>query len=272
MALLLTVLAAATMTDVRVMSFNVRYGTADDGPHSWPHRKEAVYALLKERKPDVIGLQEALRFQVDSIKANVPGYEDVGVGRDDGKEAGEHSSVLYRPDRFTLVKSETFWFSDTPDVVASRHWGNRITRICTWVHLKDRKSGKAFYVYNVHLDHESQPSRERSSDLLLAKINQRHPKDPVIVTGDFNAGEGNEAVKRLRRAGYLDSFRYAQPEAVNVGTFHAWKGKKTGEKIDYVFVDGTILTLNAEIVYSSPAGPLVSDHFPVVADLRLPAG
>ena len=182
---------------IAVMSFNIRYGTANDGENHWTNRRDMLFKLLRTENPDLIGLQEALRFQIDEILAAVPGYAVVGVGRDDGKAAGEMSAILYRTTRFHVAASGTFWFSDTPEVPGSKTWGNRITRIASWARFVDR-DGTAFTHYNLHLDHESQPSREKSTALLLQRITARPiPSEPIIVTGDFNVGESNPALHVL---------------------------------------------------------------------------
>ena len=129
--------------------------------------------------------------------AAAPAYAVVGVGRDDGRARGEFSAILFRRDRFRVADSGTFWFSDTPAVPGSKSWGNSITRIATWARLIDR-DGTGFYHFNLHLDHLSQPSRERSTELLLQRIAARAvPTEPVVVTGDFNVGEGNPALRKL---------------------------------------------------------------------------
>jgi endonuclease/exonuclease/phosphatase family metal-dependent hydrolase len=152
-------------------------------------------------------------------------YGVIGVGRDDGRTKGEYAAILYRRERFHVAESGTFWFSDTPEVVASRSWGNTITRICTWARLIDR-GGQAFWIYNVHLDHQSQPSRERSTRLLAERIAARAARgEPVVVTGDFNVGEDNPALTSLLSAGsgagprFVDTFRVRHPDAREVGTF-----------------------------------------------------
>ena len=268
-----------------VMSFNIRYGTANDGDNHWTRRREMVFALLRAENADLIGLQEALRFQVDEILAAVPGYGAVGVGRDDGKAAGEASTILYRTARFHVATSGTFWYSDTPEVPGSKHWGNRITRVATWARLVDR-DGSAFTLYNTHLDHESQPSREKSTALLLERIRTRAvPSEPVIVTGDFNAGEANPALHVLVGPGgpaavaaagatpppFIDTFRALHRDAKEVGSFSSFTfGRTSGEKIDYVLVQPGTKILSAGILRTSENGRYPSDHFPVVARIELP--
>ncbi len=251
-----------------VMSFNIRYGTAKDGNNHWTLRREHLFALLREQQADVIGLQEALHSQIGEILEAVPGYAYVGVGRADGRQAGEYAAIFYRSARLQARRSDTFWFSDTPRAVKSTSWGNSVERICTWAYFEDRE-GPAFYLYNVHLDHESQPSRERSVALLLATIADRAPTAPAIVTGDFNASEGNPAVQAMRPA-FIDAFRVVHPNAAEVGTFTNFVfGRTTGEKIDYVFVEPGTEVLDAAILRNARDGRYPSDHFPVAARIRL---
>jgi len=267
-----------------VMSFNIRYGTANDGENRWEARHELVYEVIRKYDCDIVGLQEALRFQIDQIRAAVPAYGEIGVGRDDGKTKGEYSGILYRQDRLEVTDSGTFWLSDTPEVVGSTSWGNTITRICTWGRFVQKGSGKSFYVFNVHLDHRSQPSREKSVVLIAQRIRDRKHADPVVLTGDFNASEMNPAIRYvkgdLEREGVaddlkknpvplVDTFRVLHPGATEVGTFNSWRGERSGGKIDYVFALPDADILEAKILFDMKDGRCPSDHFPVMARLSL---
>lgn len=264
---------------LNVMSYNIRLGTANDGDDHWTRRREMLFELLRTENPDLVGLQEAFRFQIEEILAAVPGYAVVGVGRDDGKAGGETSAILFKPSRFHVSEAGTFWFSDTPDVPGTRTWGNRYNRISSWARFIDR-DGRPFWLYNLHLDHESQPSRERSTALLLERIDARSfPDEPVIVTGDFNSGEDNPALHRLIGApgaaadaprAFVDSYRLLHPNETEVGTFTAFKfGQTQGDKIDYVLVQLGTEVLSAGIIRTSRNERYPSDHFPVVARIRL---
>jgi endonuclease/exonuclease/phosphatase family metal-dependent hydrolase len=131
----------------------------------------------------------------------------------------------------------------------------------------------------VHLDHESQPSRERSTALLARRIAQRSTSDPVVITGDFNAGEDNPALRALLAvqpepiaSRFVDTYRVIHPEAAEVGTFSGFKmGQTRGPKIDYILVQPDAEVLSAEIVRTSRRQRYPSDHFPVIARVRLPA-
>ena len=267
--------AAAPREPMTVMTFNIRYGTAKDGENEWSARRDMLFDVLRSTTPDLIGLQEALDFQIDEIVAAVPGYAVVGVGRDDGGEKGEYSAILFRKDRFHVAEAGTFWFSDTPGIPGSKSWGNQITRICTWGRFVDR-DGRGLYHFNLHLDHQSQASRERSTALLRGRIDTRGVPDPVIVTGDFNAGEANPAVAALTvpagggAPAFLDTFRVLHAAAKDAGTFSGFKfGTGGPEKIDYVLVQPGTEVLSAEIVRYSRNNRYPSDHFPVTAQVRL---
>ena len=134
--------------------------------------------------PDVIGMQEALRFQLDEIERAIGGYAEIGHGREEGTK-GEYSAILYAKDRFGVEASGTFWLSSTPEVV-SNDWGNANIRICTWGRLVETASRQGFYLFNTHLDHVSQSSREKSVRLIARRIHSRAHTDPFILTGDFN--------------------------------------------------------------------------------------
>jgi len=267
----------AAVESLNVMTFNIRYGTANDGPNHWTNRREFLMDVIRKEDSDVIGLQEALDAQIREIVAAIPAYAVVGVGRDDGKTRGEYAAILFRRDRLHVSDTGTFWFSDTPSVVASRSWGNTITRICTWARFVDR-DGRAFWHFNVHLDHISQPSRERSTVLLAQRIAERRtPDEPVVVTGDFNVGEDNPAIATLlgpREGGapplMLDTFRVRYPDEKVVGTFSGFKfGVIEGPKIDYILVQPGTEVLAAEIIRTSRDDKYPSDHFPVTARVRL---
>ncbi len=264
--------------ELSLLSFNIRYGAAPDGANAWANRADFVAGVIREAGADVVGLQEALRGQLDHLAAALPRYAEVGVGRDDGRTRGEHATILYDRARFAVDESGTFWLSETPETPGSMHWGNRITRICTWARLVEKATGRAVYVYNTHLDHESQQSRERSVRLIAERIGARTHTDPAVVMGDFNAGEENPAVLLLLGGTgvppvpmFQDSFRALHPDEDEVGTFNAFRlGNTGGAKIDYVFVPAEADVLEAAIIRTEREGRYPSDHFPVFARIRLP--
>ncbi len=267
-----------------VMSFNIRDGNANDGENRWANRRGMVCDVIRRYEADLVGLQEAHRFQIDQIVETLPEYGWIGIGREDGQARGEHSAILYRKDRLGVADAGTFWFSDTPEVPGSITWGNACTRICTWGRFVHESSGQAFTLYNLHLDHVSQPSREKSAALLARQIDERADDDPVIVTGDFNAGEHNYVIRyltgrmalalddgRVSRMStpLVDTYRLVYPGAAPAGTFNGFQGDRSGDRIDYIFVQPGVQVLDAKIIYDNENGRYPSDHFPIVALLSV---
>lgn len=258
---------------VRVMSFNIRYGTADDGEDAWSRRSGLVVETIRAFDPDVLGLQEALRFQLDELEAALPGYVEVGVGRDDGARAGEYAAILFRAERFEPHASGTFWLSDAPEEPGSATWGNRIPRICTWVALRDRRTGSLTLVLNTHFDHESARSRERAAAQIAARADALRGAAEIVLTGDFNTPPASAPMARLRAAagtappGLRDAFAVAHPDSTDPGTFHGFGGAASGGRIDAILVSGGWEVRAAGVDRTSRAGRYPSDHFPVTAVL-----
>ncbi len=281
----LTNAAMGVDLDLRVMTFNVRYATATDGENHWEKRRAQLFDVIRRHDPDVLGLQEALHGQIGEIIAAVPGYRLVGVGRDDGVVAGEFSAILFRESKFAIEDQGTFWLSDTPGVAGSTSWGNKTTRVCTWARLHDKTASRSFFVFNAHLDHESQRARERGVELIVQRMERRDGVAPAIFTGDFNAGETNPAVLYLTgraerassdgspappRSVLIDTYRAVHPDEKDVRTFHGFQGGTPGEKIDYILTPPWARVLEAEIVRDNDAGRYPSDHYPVTARIVLP--
>jgi endonuclease/exonuclease/phosphatase family metal-dependent hydrolase len=254
------------------MTFNIRYGTADDGSNSWKYRKEALFKQIANLGPDVTGLQEALEFQVQEICQALPEYGSVGIGRDDGQKAGEQCCILYRKSRFKVVESGTFWFSDRPEAVGSMGWGNTLPRICTWVELSEVQSCNKMYVYNVHLDNMSAPSRMKSVELLARRVGDRESGRPFVITGDFNCrAQSPEMMSLMGRTTQpiVDVLATARPEQKNIGTYHAFTGKTDSGRIDMILTGPEVKILDCQIDRRTFDGRVTSDHFPVTARLRM---
>src|SRR5664280_13151 len=251
-----------TGLNLNVMSFNIRRGTAKDGKNHWRFRRNRVCELLNYYLPDVLGLQEALNFQISEISAMLPGYGKVVIGNLGGSKV-LHNAIFFNSSRFRLSEQGTFWFSDTPDIPGSKGWGNIMPRTCTWARLIEKDSEQAFYFYNVHLDHLSQRSRKKSVFLLTRRIHARSYPDAFVLTGDFNAREKSAPIKYLkgkiplniRNKGKVlnpdplrDTFRARYPNLRNVATFHGYRRFFFRFKFDYTFVPSSIRVLDARII------------------------
>lgn len=243
-------------------------------------RKALLFQVLKAQSFDSAGLQEALAEQLTELDAALPEYGRVGVGRDDGKEKGEYSAIYYLKDRYEVVTSGTFWLSDTPEVPGSKSFGNTLPRICTWARLLHKASGRHYYHYNAHLDHQSQPAREKGVQLIARRIEARLKQDePVVLTGDFNATPDNLAVAYLLGSGTIDgehtpitlvdAWLTLHDVSVDGGTTHSFEGGTSGKHIDYLMSTPQFTAKSAEIVHTHDGDVYPSDHYPVSAVLTI---
>ncbi len=274
--MLLTLFLAGSVQalDLKVMSYNIRYGTAGDGENDWKNRRQPVIDQIQRQAPEMLGLQEALRFQIDEIREALPHYGEVGIGRDGG-EKGEYSCILYDTRKFEVLDSGTFWLSETPEK-RSQNWDAACVRICTWALLKSKTTGETFYHFNTHLDYRSAEARLKGIQLIAQRIAARKPEVPFVLTGDFNTAEDSLPIQYLKGKAHdsktpvvmVDAFRVLHPDAKEVGTFNRFQGDKRGAKIDYIMTTSSTKVLAADIDFSMPAGRCISDHFAVTATVR----
>lgn len=263
----------APQPPLKIMTFNILYGTSDAGENHWKKRRSLVFDQIREQAPDILGLQEALRFQLDEIGTAVPGYGEIGEGRGGGTR-DEYAAILYRADRIEPVDSGVFWLSSTPEKV-SQDWEAACLRICTWARLLDKATGRHFYCFNTHLDYRSELSRDNSVRLIAERAAHRaHPEDPVIFTGDFNAAEDSPAMNWLKTGRHaedpafpvlVDTFRATHPGVKTGPTYTGFDENRTGPKIDHILIWPGFKTAGAEILNDRPGGRFVSDHYAVTA-------
>jgi endonuclease/exonuclease/phosphatase family metal-dependent hydrolase len=254
-----------------VMSFNLRYASATP-PNAWPDRRPLVKEVLEKYSPDVIGTQEGLYHQIKNIAADAPMYDWIGTGRDGGSR-GEFMAIFYKHAELEPLEYDHFWLSDTPDVIGSTTWGNSNRRMVTWVKFRHLKSATEFYVFNTHFDHEIQPAREKSAALMRARIEALKTDLPLLLVGDFNANaEVNKAYQILTAEDFLsDSWKTSLLRRnEGISTFNSFKGPNPkGPRIDWILSRGAVTADEAEIVTFSRDGQYPSDHFPIVAWLKI---
>jgi endonuclease/exonuclease/phosphatase family metal-dependent hydrolase len=263
--------------EIRVMTFNIRYGTAADGENHWDKRKEFLVETIKDFDPDLLGTQETLGFQRDYLAEQLPGHAVLGVGRDDGQEKGEMMALYYRKERFDKQGEGHFWLSESPDTPGSKSWDSSLPRMVTWVKLTDRKNaaGKPIVFFNTHFDHRGPEARRESARLVRRRIDSLAKDCAVIVTGDFNAGEGSPPYQTLfekadEHTALLDCFRVAHPQrGEQEGTATGFRATATrGARIDWIACTSDFSVTSAEIDRTERSGRTPSDHFPVKATLR----
>jgi endonuclease/exonuclease/phosphatase family metal-dependent hydrolase len=260
---------------LRVMTFNIRYGTADDGDNAWNKRKELLLATIRNFDPDLLGTQEVLAMQADFLAEHLKGYTLVGVGRDDGRRRGEFSAVLYKTARFEPLDSGTFWLSETPETPGSKSWDSSLPRIATWVKLRDRQAGNREICFlNTHWDHRGDVARAESGKLIRRWLAEHARGIGIIVTGDFNVSDSHAGFRALASSEgdgphLVDVFRQVHAEAgPEESTFHGFSGRRRGRRIDHILVTGDFTATAAAIDHTSQDGRYPSDHYPVTAVIK----
>ena len=254
----------------KISSFNIRMDTPNDGDDAWPNRKEMVKGIIRFHDLDIIGTQEGFKHQLDDI-LELPDYAYVGGGRDDGKDKGEHSAIIYRKDKYEVIENGDFWFSETPNIPGKGWDATCCNRICSWAKFKVIKTGKEFYVFNSHYDHQGQVARKNSSLLLLEKIKEITGDFPVFATGDFNATPDSEPIQTLSKSGFLlDSYMITkEPPYGTVGTFNSFQlNAPMKNRIDYIWVTSGIEVKKYGVLNDVHYGHFPSDHFPVVIEAK----
>jgi endonuclease/exonuclease/phosphatase family metal-dependent hydrolase len=252
--------------DINIASFNLRMDTPNDGDNAWPNRKEMVNDLIRYHEMDIIGIQEGFKHQLDDI-IEKGDYAYVGVGRDDGADAGEHSAILYKIDRFDVIDKGNFWYSETPDVPGKGWDAICCNRICSWAKFRDIKSGVEFFVFNSHYDHQGKEARKNSSILLLKKIEEIAGDQTVFATGDFNAVPNAEPITIIRDSGKLiDSYLISEQKPYGtVGTTNSFRlDAPMKNRIDYIWVTPDITIKKYGVLNEMQYGRFPSDHFPVL--------
>ena len=261
----LVVVACTSSSPVKVMSYNIRYGTADDGQYSWPKRQDAAAEMILDQRPAVFGVQEGLRFQLDFLAEKCPMYKYVGVGREDGQARGEHMAVFYDTTRVALKDWGTYWLSETPDE-PSKGWDAMCKRTATWTLLHDIKADKYFYFVDTHLDHVGAEAREKGLALVVERIGAMNPENyPMVLLGDFNVFPDDPCLTGLR--GMMTDARESAEVTSNESTYHGY-GTVVKDPIDYIFYSGFSGCKEfARVTKPYLECPYVSDHYPVTAIL-----
>jgi endonuclease/exonuclease/phosphatase family metal-dependent hydrolase len=269
--------AGTPIPSFSVMSYNIRYDNPGDGINSWDNRKEFVSLLMRFHGADIVCIQEGLVQQVRYLHNALEGFDFCGVGRDDGKEAGEFSAIYFRKELFEHLADSTFWLSPTPSR-PSKGWDAALPRIATWAHLKIKGTDRSFFVFNTHFDHMGEMARRESARLLLSQIPRIAGKEPAIVTGDFNSTEQDSAYRILVQPGIRgqllrDSFGISRlPHFGVTPTFYGFNARTEdpGERIDFVFVTDRMSVLRHGTLTDFRDGRFPSDHLPVLVQVALP--
>lgn len=273
---LLTVLlsifsVAAIAQQFTVGSFNLRNDNPGDIGNLWSQRRAVAANMLRFHQFDVFGTQEGKQNQIEDLGKFLPEYAHYGLGRDNGKAGEEHSTIFYLKEKFRLLKKGDFWLSEHPDQPGLGWDATCCNRICTWIQLQDIKSGKKFYVFNAHFDHQGKIARVESSKLVIKKISEIAGGSPTIFMGDLNGDHQSELYLTLKRSGLLsDTFDQVKHPYVNNTSFNGWGKKFEGNQIiDHVFVTRQFKAQRWGLLTDTYFGKFISDHFPVLVTITM---
>ncbi|MDR2144962.1 MAG: endonuclease/exonuclease/phosphatase family protein [Tannerella sp.] len=264
--------------ELTVGTYNIRLYSRSDSlnGNAWEKRRQAVVDLIKFNDFDIFGSQEVVHNQLEDMLKGLPEYAYIGVGRTDGKTAGEYSPVFYKKDKFKLLNSGYFWLSETPDKAGSFGWDAACERICTYGYFQEIETGFKFWFFTTHFDHIGVVARRESAKMILARIKDIGKNEPVIVTGDFNVNQFDESYLLLANSGVVsDSYEKASVRMAPNGTYNDWTVNQWNkERIDHIFISKdfraeryAILT-NLYWAENDDVARLPSDHFPVMAVLK----
>jgi len=265
---------AALIPSLKIISFNIRYAAASDGENSWSFRRELVSDLLDRERPDIFGLQEAQQVQMDELGNDLPDYDFIGVGREDGELRGEYCAIFFRRERFSCLHQGTFWLSETPALAGSRGWDAHNARICTWGTFQESGSANIFCVFNTHLDHRGELAKLEGARLIAGKIQEIAGIRPTILMGDFNTQPGSAAYELICHTAsenrLVDARSVSQtPPLGPAWTVHHFSPPGV-KRIDFIFVGESLKVESYAHLEEPQPGRFASDHLAVRAEIQLP--
>ena len=278
---LLLSITAVYAQPIYVGEFNIRNDNAKDAAagDGWMVRCPVVCDILKVESFDIFGTQEVMHNQLEDMLSALPDYDYVGVGRNDGKTSGEYAAIFYKENRIKCLSSGHFWLSETPEVAGSKGWDAKYPRICTWGQFKDKKTGRKFWMFNLHMDHRGVEARKQSALLVMERIKTMCGKQPYILLGDFNVDQFNPIYPMMMESGiFVDCFDAAAARFAPTGSMNYFKTDfKTDSRIDHVLISDDFDVLDYKVLtysYWSEEKPsaeaqttykhrLPSDHYPI---------
>ncbi|KAF5240209.1 hypothetical protein FAUST_4483 [Fusarium austroamericanum] len=272
-------------TDVRLMTYNIRLAPnhPERGEELWPVRRPRLVSQLNfetsGRPESLVCMQEATYPQIQDLQGDLGDEWDYyGVGRKGGNR-GEFSPIFYRPSVWNMEDSKTYWLSSTPHKVGSRGWDAAFPRIVTVARFQHISTGNRLVYMCTHFDHKGKTARENSAKLISATAEEwssyGFENVPVFIGGDLNSSPDEPAYKHLASA--MNDVKSIIPLAKRFGhssyTYTGFTVSPSDDMdLDHIFVKDTSgLQFKSFAVLNNlyEDGVFISDHRPVVVDLRL---
>ena len=261
--------SVSSVQPLDVMTFNIRLDAPSDSANNWKYRKDNVCQMIAYYQPDLLGMQEVCHNQMEDLKQGLPQYTALGVGRDDGKEAGEYCPIFFNTERFKLVEYGNFSLSEHPETIGVKGWDASYNRIATWAILEEKSNGKKLVFFNTHLDNDGKVARNEGIRLILNKMKEIAPHTPAILTGDFNCIPGEEPLQTLEDNEMKNAAKLATVAYGPSWTFHDF-GRLPMEVrvlLDYVFTTNEANIDRYRVIKDTPDNGFLSDHYPVLVKL-----
>jgi len=254
-----------------VATYNIRYPATSDVGNLWNDRYPHLVELIRFHGFDIFGTQEGLKNQLEDIRGGLPGFDYIGVARDDGKEKGEHTAIFYNVDKFEVLKQGNFWLAENTEV-PNKGWDAALPRICTWGLFKEKRTGFEFFLFNTHFDHIGTEARKESAKLIIKKAHELGNGVPMVITGDFNVDQRNESYHLLNDGGEVkDAYELSPIKYAPNSTYNGFNVGVTGDsRIDHIFLSKPFEVVRYGILTDSYQGKTPSDHFPVMVEVRVP--
>jgi endonuclease/exonuclease/phosphatase family metal-dependent hydrolase len=272
--------AQASADEHCIVTANIRVPLPVDeaSGNGWEARRDFCAEVIRALAPDIVCLQEALRGPAEDLRSRLgKGFRELGFhGPEMDARPGAYqliakNPILYSDERYELVAAGGFWLSETPHLAGTSSWGSARARHVNWVRLRDRASRRELRVLNTHLDHQSQPARERQLAMIVEEAAAYAPDFPQVLAGDFNLDAANPVFATLGRAGWRDAYTELHGDRGDGFTAHAYQGSAraaAGGRIDFILTRGALKPVAAEIMRDSRDGRFPSDHYFVCARLR----
>ena len=255
---------------MKVMTFNIRVDIPGLKENAWRDRYNGVSQVINAESPAIVGMQEANESMIRDVMQNLSSYDWTGEPRRNGDEG---TPIFYRTDLFTLLDSDTFWLSETPNEVGSMSWNTSYPRVCTWAEFSHiEEPNTRFRVFNTHLDHMSEEARVRGIKLIgeiIHRLNQTSHL-PFLLMGDFNDVPSSETLQYCEKELELKNVYLVMEEKKEDRlTFHDFKGDVQGEPIDFIFTSQDVKVSQSKIIRTKMENGYPSDHYPVTVEIEL---
>ena len=272
LALLMPMVSDAKKAQVRYATFNIRYINGDDEAkgYGWSVRRDRVAEMILDKDFDIVGVQEALRPAIDDLLERLPGYDFIGVGREDGKDRGEFSPLFYKKDKYEVLDCGSFFLNEHPDT-PGLGWDAACARVASWGKFRDKKTGRIIMGVNTHFDHVGTEARRQSALLIIQKIKEIVGKKPAIITGDFNVDDKSEAYQTITTNEFIlkDAYKISPDHE---GCNYTYQGFAKIQPVDAPKIDFIFLTPKIQVKHTcitpTSVSYIMSDHNPHWADIQ----